>query len=298
VYAVTSAPTREDGFRPFRPIWRRFASHPAQVRHNCGVYENVIVPFDGTQPGRAALAPAADLAWRCGARIVIVNNTEVSDTASRAALKTRAMSMSGADVDFWVDVNRSLGDAIVEATRFRTKPLVCIAMKAKPGIRKRFALTPLAEDVLGSVDVPVLVVGPNADTSRGLPMVEVVASLDGSPASEQILRLAADWARSMKLRLVLVGVVSDTAPGPHTGEIAYLKAHAAALTSRIPDTSYELISAPDPVSGLVDFMEVHDDALLCMSTHGRTGGRSLIGNVALGVLGRSPAAVLLAKPLM
>src|SRR4051812_45888348 len=158
------------------------------------VYENVIVPFDGTQPGRAALAPAADLAWRCGARIVIVNNTEVSDTASRAALKTRAMSMSGADVDFWVDVNHGLGDAIVEASKFRANPLVCIAMKAKPGIRKRFALTPLAEDVFRDIDVPVLVIGPNAETSRGLPLVEIVASLDGSPASEQILRLSAAWA--------------------------------------------------------------------------------------------------------
>ena len=92
------------------------------------VYENVIVPFDGTQPGRAALAPAADLAWRCGARIVIVNNTEVSDTASRSALKTRAMSMSGSDVDFWVDVHHDLGEALVEASKFRSNPMICIAL--------------------------------------------------------------------------------------------------------------------------------------------------------------------------
>ncbi len=262
------------------------------------MYENVIVPFDGTQPGRAALAPAADLAWRCGARIVIVNNTEVNDNASRDALKNRAMSMSGSDVDFWVDTNHDLGEALVEASKFRSNPMICIAMKTKAGLRKRFSLTPLAEQVFKGAEVPVMVIGPNADTSRGLPMVEIVASLDGSPASEHILRMAGDWARTMKLKLILVGVVADSTPGPHTGELDYLKAHAESLKSQIPDTSYELISAPDPIAGLVDFMRAHTDGVLCMSTHGRSGGKGIIGNVALGVLGRSPSAVVLAKPLV
>jgi len=266
------------------------------MRQNGSVYENVIVPFDGTQPGRAALAPAADLAWRCGARIVIVNNTEVSDTASRAALKTRAMSMSGADVDFWVDVDHDLGDALVEASRFRANPMVCIALKSKAGLRKRFSLTPLAEQVFKGVDVPVMVIGPNTDTSRGLPMVEVVAALDGSPASEQIMRLAVDWARSLKLGLVLVGVVAESTPGPHTGELDYLKAHAAAASSQVPETTYELISASDPIIGLSDYMAKHEDAILCMTTHGRSSSKNLLGSTALGVLGRSRRATLLLKP--
>jgi nucleotide-binding universal stress UspA family protein len=265
--------------------------------NNARVYENVIVPFDGTQPGRAALAPAADLAWRCGARIVIVNNTDVSDQASRAALKSKAMSMSGSDVDFWVDSGHDLGEALVEATKYRSNPMICIAMKTKAGLRKRFSLTPLAEQVFKGAEVPVMVIGPNADTSRGLPMVEIVASLDGSAASEHVLRTAADWARTMKLKLILVGVVADNAAGPHTGEIDYLKSHAASLSSQVPETTYELISAPDPITGLVDFMGAHEDAVLLMSTHGRSGGRGLLGNVALGVLGRSPRAVVLVKPL-
>jgi nucleotide-binding universal stress UspA family protein len=170
-------------------------------------------------------------------------------------------------------------------------------MKTKAGLRKRFALTSLAEQVFRDAEVPVMVIGPNTDTSRGLPMVELVASLDGSPASEQILRTAAAWARTMKIKLILVGVVADNAAGPHTGEIDYLKAHAAALSSQVPDTTFELISAPDPVTGIVDFLRAHDDAVLLMSTHGRSGGKGLLGNVALGVLGRSPRAVVLAKPL-
>lgn len=260
------------------------------------VYDNVIVPFDGALSGRVALAPAADLAWRCGARVVIVNNTEVQSSEAQAALKSRAMSMSGADVDFWVDTSHDLGEALLEAARFRSRPLICMAMRGKPTLRKRFSLPPMAEHVFKATEVPVMVIGPNCDTSRGLPMLEVVASLDGSVASEAILPLAADWARSLKLSLVLVGVVAANKAGSHTGELQYLEGHATALRSQVPDTTYELIEASDASEGLVGFLRRHEDAVLCMSTHGRSKRRGLLGNVALSVIGHSPRAVVLTRP--
>jgi nucleotide-binding universal stress UspA family protein len=259
------------------------------------VYDNVIVPFDGTLPGRAALAPAADLAWRCGARIVIVNNTEVTDGASRAALKSRAMSLSSADVDFWVDTNLELGEALVEAARFRTNPIICIpARGGRTALRRRFALTPLTEQVLRGSSVPVLVVGPEADTSRGLPMTSLVATLDGSPESEGVLRLAGEWARELKLGLTLIGVVSSSNEGSFEGETEYLRAHTEAVRSEVPEADFELVRASDPVSGIVAFMDGRPDAVLFMSTHGRGGaGKGLIGGVALGVIGECKRAVVL-----
>lgn len=259
------------------------------------VYDNVIVPFDGALSGRVALAPAADLAWRCGARVVIVNNTDVQSDEAQAALKSRAMSMSGADVDFWVDATHDLGGALLEAARFRTRPIVCMALRGKAGLLKKFSLSPTAEQVFRGTSVPVMVIGPNCDTSRGLPMLEVVASLDGSVASEQILPLAVEWARSLKLPLVLVGVVAANREGSHAGEIEYLEGHTRALRAEVPDTSYELIEASDAAEGLVAFLRRHEDAVLCMSTHGRSKGRGILGNVALGVIGGSPRAVVLAR---
>jgi nucleotide-binding universal stress UspA family protein len=263
--------------------------------HNGAVFENVIVPFDGTQHGRAALGPAADLAWRCGAQIVIVNNSEVSDSASREAVKAKARSMSGADVDFWVDVNHSLGGALLEAAKIRPNSMICLAVTGKPGLRKKFSLTPVAESVFRGVEVPVMVVGPATDVSRGLPMAEIVASLDGSAASERVLTVAAEWARTMKLRLVLVGVVAETSEGPHAGEIDYLRGHIDALHADLPHVSFELLSAADPVSGLVDYMGTRPEAVLCMSSQGRTGGHNLVGNVALGVINRNPRATVVVR---
>ena len=95
--------------RPRRPC-RRWPRPVVELGHDGRVYQNVIVPNDGTLEGRSALAPAADLAWRCGARVVNVSNTEVSDKSSKAAVKGHAMAQSAADVEFWVDLENDLAD--------------------------------------------------------------------------------------------------------------------------------------------------------------------------------------------
>jgi nucleotide-binding universal stress UspA family protein len=265
----------------------------------CAVYQNVIVPFDGSLPARAALAPAADLAWRCGGRIVIVNNTDASDKASRGALKSRAMSMSGADVDFWVDTDHSIGHAVVEAAKFRDDPVVCIPVRAKTsGLRRKPTLSAMAAEVLLQAPCPVLVIGPETDVSSGLGMAEVLVALDGSVASEQVLPVATAWARDLKLRIVLVGVVREGAGGEqsHTAETGYLRGHLTKVAREVPDAAFELIEAVDPATGLCSRL-AQNGAVVAMSTHGRSGvdGKPL-GSVSQAVLLRSPRPMLFVRP--
>jgi nucleotide-binding universal stress UspA family protein len=262
------------------------------------LYQNVIVPFDGSLPARAALAPAADLAWRCGGRIVIVNNSDASDQASREALKSRAKSMSGADVDFWVDTEHSIGGALLEAVKFRDDPIVCIPVRVRTsGLRRKPVLDAMAAEVLVGSDAPVLVIGPETDVSRGLAMSELIVSLDGSEVSEQVLPTAVAWARELKLRLALVGVVREGAAGEHEDEAAYLAGHLESVAAEVPDASYELIEAVDPATGLVARLSRQDDAVLAMCTHGRSGvDGSPLGSVAQSVLLRSPRPMLFVRP--
>lgn len=270
----------------------RRAADPG-LGHDGPVYDTVIVPYDGSLSGRVVLAPAADLAWRCGARLVLVSNTAASDAASRAAIKSRAMSMSGADVDFWVDIGLDLGDALVAAATHRPNSMICIPLPRRRGPFKRsVGLSTLAEQVFSQTTAPVLVVGPEADTSRGLPLIELFVSLDGSAHSEEALPVAVDWAKALKLRVVLVGVVSAGVDGEPAREEEYLRGHADMLRRLVPDVRYELVTAPDPVAGLVDLLGDHPDALVVMGAHGRSGDRGQLGRVTLGVIGRSPRAVL------
>jgi nucleotide-binding universal stress UspA family protein len=264
------------------------------------MFQNVIVPFDGSLPARAALAPAADLAWRCGGRVVIVNNTEANDTASRDALKSRAMSMSGADVDFWVDVGGSVGHALVEAARFRDDAIICIPVRSKTGgLRRKPVVSAVAAEVLRESPVPVLVIGPETDVSRGLTMGEVVVALDGSAASEMVLPTAVAFARGLKSRVSLVGVVREGAGGQagHAAETSYLRAHFEALSREGLHAEFELVEAVDPATGLLGRLARQDDAIIAMSTHGRSGvDNKPLGSVAQGVLLRSPRPMLFVRP--
>jgi nucleotide-binding universal stress UspA family protein len=262
------------------------------------VYDNVIVPFDGSLSARAVLAPAGDLAWRCGARIVIVNNTEASDQASKAALKSRAMSLSGQDVDFWVDLDNDLGTALIEAANHRSNPVVALPIRTRPGgLRRRPVMGAMAADVLINSPAPVMVIGPSTDVSRGLPMTEIVVALDGSDESELALPLAAQWARELKLTLTLVGVVRESDQGSHSGELSYLRAQLAAVADDVAEASCELLEAPDPATGLCGFLADHDSAVVAMSTHGRSGvDTHPLGSVAQGVLLNSLRPMLFVRP--
>jgi nucleotide-binding universal stress UspA family protein len=262
------------------------------------VYDNVIVPFDGTLPARAVLAPAGDLAWRCGARIVIVNNTEASDKASKGALKSRAMSLSGQDVDFWVDLDNDLGRALIEAAEHRSDPLIAIPIRTRPGgLRRRPVMGAMAAEVLIESPVPVLVIGPSTDVSQGLPLNEIVVVLDGSPESELVMPVAAQWARELKLALIVVGVVREGASGSHAGEINYLQSQLSAFAADLGESSCELLEAPDPATGLCAFLGDRDSAVVAMSTHGRSGlDNHPLGSVAQGVLLNSPRAMLFVRP--
>jgi nucleotide-binding universal stress UspA family protein len=264
------------------------------------VYQNVIVPFDGTLSARSALAPAADLAWRCGARIVIVNNTDANDQVSRDALKARAISMSGADVDFWVDLDNTIGQAVVDAAKHRDDPLVCVSVRTRTtGFRRKQVLTAMAADVLLGAPAPVLVIGPETDVSTGLGMGEVLVALDGSAASEQVLPTAVEWARTLKLRIVVAGVVRRGGGGieAHSGEAAYLQGHVAKVAREVRDVDFELLEAVDPASGLTEWLADHPMAVAAMTTHGRSGVNDKpLGRVAQAVLLRSRRPMLFLRP--
>jgi nucleotide-binding universal stress UspA family protein len=264
------------------------------------VFQNVIVPFDSSLSARTALAPAADLAWRCGGRVVIVTNTDTSDKTAQDALKSRAMSMSGADVDFWVDTDDTISRAVIQAAKFRRDPIVCLAVRSKTGgLRRKPVLNAMAAEILVEAPSPLLVIGPETDVGQGLGLAEIVVALDGSHASEQVLPVAVELARALKLRLALVGVVREDSGGQdhHVAEAAYLRAHLARLEREVSDASFDLLEAVDPASGLLARLAQRDDVIIAMSTHGRSGvdGKPL-GGVSQTVLLKSPRPMLFVRP--
>jgi len=259
------------------------------------VFDNVIVPFDGSVAGRAVLAPAGDLAWRCGARLVVVSNTGASDELSRVALKGRAITMSGADVDFWVDPGHSMGEALVRSAANRDHPLICVPLRnSKKGLLRRMVTEPMPHEVLHDTEVPLLVIGPEADVSRGLPLSEIVVPLDGGPSAERILPAAVAWAHEFKASLVLLRVV-PTGVDDHQAPIRYLSERLGDVAATLPDARFELVEADDEALGIVGYLGDHDSSVVMLTLEPERHGES-IGPLGDEVLARSPRALVLVRP--
>ncbi len=262
--------------------------------HDGVVYQNVIVPNDRSLEGRIVFAPAADLAWRCGARVVNVSNTDVSDRSSKAAVKQHAISQSAADVEFWVDLEHPLADATLTAASFRPDPIICVASPpAGPKLlgRGRNALSSVVAQLAERADVPVVVVGPVADTSRGLPMTEVVVVLDGSPESAAMLGSAAEWARIFKLRMIFTALSGRDGLRERSDVQQYLDAQAHSVTAA-GGVGVELLQGSGSVADLITMLAGHEDAVVMLSP-GPAG--SSLSKVGTETILTSPRAVVLMR---
>jgi nucleotide-binding universal stress UspA family protein len=260
------------------------------------MFHHVIVPFDGTLEARAALAPAADLAWRSGAKVVVVSTAAIEDEVAHFVLKSQAIAKSGADVDFWVDIHAELGDAVLEATRYRSDPIVCMASRYRTtGLvrKKKQTASPLPEVVLRHSSVPVLIIGPETDLSSGLPMAELVMPIDDSGESVRAARLAADLASSMRLDirfLVMVppGAGTDGIPEPVRDIVDEIR-------SELPGVQLEVVETERPAAALVAIAAEERDAVIFLP---RADGdeHAALGRFAAEVVATSRRAVVLAPP--
>jgi hypothetical protein len=275
--------------------WGWAASEPfprrVPIGHDWPVYQNVIVPFEGSLESKRVLAPATDLAWRCGAHLVVVSNTDASDKSSKAAVKTQAMAKSGSDVEFWIDLEDRLVDAVLKAVAYRPESMLCVATSAPTGAlhRKRRGPGQLVLDVVARATVPVLVVGPRAELALGLAMTELLVILDCTPSAESVLAFAVEWATSLKLRLL---VAASPAPGtsfsgPDLQQ--YLDRRVDGL--HIPGgVRIETLPGDGGVDGVVALLAEHDSAVVLISAnHGKAGG---LGAFAEKLVGESARPVL------
>ncbi len=258
-----------------------------------GVYENVIVPFDGSLDGRVVLAPANDLAWRCDARMVVVSNTDAGDRSSKAAVKLQAIAKSGADVEFWIDLEHPLAEAALKAVAYRSDSMLCVATPRPTGAlrRRRRSIGHLVGDVVARASVPVMVIGPQADIGRGLAMTELVVVLDCTPSADALLAFAVQWCKALKLRMI---VTASPAPGTNFAPPDlqhYLDQRVEAITAPGGVSTELLPGSPEAeAEAVVELLNERDSSVALISAnHGKPGG---LGTFASKLALSAPRPVL------
>lgn len=262
--------------------------------------DHLIVPVDGSDASWHAAEVAVALARRSNARVdvveVVFEPRQTDDAGQR--LRDGIARLGAFDVQVEPVVSlATAGVAAAVAELVETQPEAVLTMASHGRGRSAAILGSTAEDLLGRVFGPIVVVGPNATVSDF--SGPTLATVDGSELSEAALPLAAAWSIELRSTLWVIEVAEPAEQVPaDVGDGGYVSRHATELgraSSR--SVQFEVLRGRHPDHAVADFARSLDACLVVASTHGRTGMKRLVvGSVAAGFVRHAPCPVLLVRP--
>lgn len=256
------------------------------------MYDHIIVPFDGSERAQEATRIAADIGRRLnGLRLHVVTGTDSGSRSTVQALKDKAMEMSDETVDVWVEANRSPAKAINTVLDYRPGSLLCMATSARSGVLKAIYGS-LAEQLLRTVDVPVILIGPHCNPPEPFELRHLVVCIDDDPVSHGALPIAADLAHEYDLPVTLVHIATRDRSGPAFD----LRPFAAELEKWTRVVDPITVVADGVVDGILDVLDRSGGAMAVMASHARSGfSRLARGSAVTDVVRESPLPVLVVR---
>ena len=269
------------------------------------MFQQIIVPVDGSERSWVAARAGAVIADACAARLQLI--TVVADVAqgdeARAELE-RALE-AGAPLAVPAEImpliapassGATVGSAI--AAHAESVNGAMIVMSSTGRGRSAAVLGSVADDVLRGMFGPIIVLGPHADeleTFTG----DLVVPVDGSDFAETILPLAASWGIALGASPWVVEVITEPVPpSVDVFESSYAHRLAEGLQSTTKhEVEFEVLHSGHPGSEIADFARRIDARLIMMSTHGRSGLRRFTaGSTASAGVRTATGPVVLHRP--
>jgi nucleotide-binding universal stress UspA family protein len=291
------------------------------------MFKTILVPLDGSILAEQALAPAAELARRTAANVILVRapNMEPAYATAEGAYgliyPEQSVGQASAEARDYlksIQTRRSArgesvrtvvaeGDAagaIVDVASQAQADIIVMSSHGYTGLT-RWLLGSVAEKVLRAAGCPVLVVRSQRAIQR------VLITLDGSELSGQALAPAFETAAALGASVTLLRVV----PELHTEELHGLDQFETGLGQEIRDDAEcylrnvleafdglglqinpEVRSGP-AANAILEYAENHAIDLIAMATHGRTGLRRWVyGSVTEKVLRAADYSMLVVRP--
>jgi nucleotide-binding universal stress UspA family protein len=295
------------------------------------MFKHLLVPLDGSRLAETALPAAAYLAQTLPATVTLIHVIEHNapqavhsephltrpsdaqaylDEVARRAFPAPVTVVRHVHANEVRDVARSLADHAAELKL----DLIVMCAHGRSGPRD-WLFGSIAQQVIARGAAPVLLIRPT-ETGTAPPFAcrLILVPLDGNPAHEQGLQLAAGLAQACAGALHLVMVIPTL--GTLSGEQAaaakllpqaakamldlnqqqaedYLHRHAAPLRDSGLTVTTE-VARGDPVPSLMQATQRVGADLIVLGTHGKTGLDAFwSGSVAPKVSGRSTVPLLL-----
>ena len=271
------------------------------------VKKPVLVTTDGSTHSHRVLPHAALLATALRAPLVLLQvaegaETDIGRAAGDAADTLERLGIEGEVLAEARQAEEETAAAILRVADRLGAAVLSIDSRGHGALRHALHGS-VAMDVLKTASLPMLVSGPNLE----LPAAEaapyrIVATSDGSPASEAVLsRLAGLAANGIAVTLLRV---HEHEPGGRDNEAALrtCREQLEATRRMLPASlSVDIVVRDIPLGAGVDtaIIETAQEVgahAIAMSTHGHSARRHVVmGSVAMTLLGRSPLPLLLAR---
>ncbi len=291
------------------------------------MYTKILVPLDGSTLAESVLPYVRSLARAIDARVQLLLVHEPAEPRAHSSPTDKYLEKVAAVFSGIADVKPIVekGDpaaVIVDLAAANAATLIAMATHGYSGT-KRWLLGSVTDKVLHATANHLLLVKPAEGENVGeAELNTILVPLDGSRLAEEVLPTVRDLARRLKAKVVLARVLTPLYSGPpeayvpvfgvniqsqkelqmevRTAATQYLNAKAEQLRREgTTQTSSALIDcgAEGAAAGIIDLAKKLPDALVAMSTHGRSGvGRWILGSVAERVVRHSHAPVLIIRP--
>jgi nucleotide-binding universal stress UspA family protein len=226
-----------------------------QVANGAVMYTNVTIPVDPHASDSTSIVFAAALARRLEVGLELVSvATEHDAPRVQAALEELAVPIH-TPTECRVLIAEKVTEALLGDAHLHSQSFWCVPTHAKTAVAEA-VLGSVSEEFVRDVGAPVILVGPHVN-QRSFDDGVVLVAVDGTTASEQILPVAADLARTLGLGMRIVHVVDPTQvpDGLVVDESNYIRRLAKQWSGYGLEWDYEVLHGKHPSTAIIDYVE-------------------------------------------
>lgn len=283
------------------------------------MYEDILLPFDGSDGAAEALHHAAEIAHWADATIHVLF---VADTTrdSVTAVETRvvdALVQEGEDiveeaektlttlgVDYDSDVVKGHpAPTVVEYAEQYEYDVIVTPTHGREGV-SRYLIGSVTEKIVRLSSIPVLTVRMQPDEQLVFPYESVLIPTDGSAAGAHAAEHGLSLAAALDATVHVLSVVDDTPLGLDVRSTISEREREQVATDAVDDVVSEAethgvsntvrhVEHGSPIERILEIIESNDIHAVVMGTTGRRGSdRILLGSVAEGTVRSAPVPVI------
>lgn len=231
--------------------------------------------------------------------------SEAQTQESQNYLRQLADKLEGTGVDASVEVRPGKpAEIIVKIAKELDVDMIALATRRASSLA-RSVLGSVTDSVLHNTDIPVMIANPDAlivsEKSPDVPSTLIVP-LDGSALSEKVFSLTESFAQAAKAEVNYVRIMQRAFSDPNDPVVRELKEDCERYLGEFVSRSqaadvkarYTIMSGI-PAAEIMKEADENNNAIVVMSTHGRTGfRRAVLGSVCDTVVrsARTPVLVM------